>query len=452
MNPIIMTDRAVLLEGDAANVRAVFAPGTVHSIVTDPPAGIGFMGKEWDSDRGGRDQWVAWLAEVMRGAHELLVPGGHALVWALPRTAHWTMTALEDAGFEVRDVVSHLFGTGFPKSLDVSKAIDKAAGAERAVVGQHEDAGADRWRGDVQGHEGKAEAILGGPVTPEAAAWEGWGTALKPGAEFWILARKPLSGTVASNVLAHGTGALNIDGCRIESGADYRDLATTQGAGHAVDTYTPRKVTRAFVPASGRWPANVVLSHTDACFEVEPDRFACVSECAVRQLDDQAGTRSPGNHPRKRSGIGYGSNARGTETTGRATPKGDASRFFYVPKISRSERDLGCESLPVRAGHDVTDREEGSGGLKSPRAGAGRGEGARNHHPTVKPQALMRWLIRLITPPGGTVLDLFVGSGSTGVAALAEGFNFIGTEANAEYAQIAAARINRALGNTACAG
>ncbi|MBP6729715.1 MAG: hypothetical protein KA129_08840, partial [Microthrixaceae bacterium] len=175
MRKAFATDRATLWHGDCADIASVIAPESIDAIVTDPPAGISFMGKAWDGDKGGRDQWIAWLRGIMRTAMGLLKPGGHALVWALPRTSHWTATAIEDAGFEIRDVVVHLFGTGFPKSLDVSKAVD-----------------------------------------PDAAArFAGVGTALKPGHEAWILARKPLAGTVAANAIAYGTGGLRIDDCRI---------------------------------------------------------------------------------------------------------------------------------------------------------------------------------------------------------------------------------------------
>lgn len=440
--------RALLFEGDCAELPAHLPPGSVDSIVTDPPAGIGFMGRDWDSDKGGREQWVAWLAQVLSGARELLKPGGHALVWALPRTAHWTMTALEDAGFEVRDVVSHLFGTGFPKSLDVSKAIDKAAGAVRPVVGfdevkakQQTSKSGTSALGDFAGSSGE----ITGAATAAAAAWEGWGTALKPAAEFWILARKPLDRTVAHNVITHGTGALNIDGCRIGS-----DVVGWGGGGRGSDGGTWNSETTGLKagearPAEGRFPAHVVLSHTDACFEIEPDRFACVPDCAVRMLDDQSGNR--------KSSKGIRERGKDNTVYGQATDKpfvsygdeGGASRFFYTAKVSRAERDHGCEHLEHKSGAEVTDREEGSAGLNSPRAGAGRGKGARNHHPTVKPQALMRWLVRLITPPGGTVLDLFAGSGSTAVAALAEGCSFIGVELSPEYLPIAEARLRRAL-------
>jgi site-specific DNA-methyltransferase (adenine-specific) len=354
------------------------------SLVTDPPAGIGFMGREWDRDKGGRDAWVAWLAEILREANRALKPGAHALVWALPRTSHWTATAVEDAGFEVRDVVAHLFGSGFPKSLDVGKAIDARAGAVREVVGtKRGTTSAETGRGMPGKATGVAqvgiEVPVTAPATPEAAAWEGWGTALKPSSEHWILSRKPLIGTVAANVLAHGTGAINVDGCRIGT--------SSEGAGE-------------YVQPTGRWPANTVFSHLDEC------AYECAPGCAVATLDGQA------------EGV---------------------YRFFYVAKPSTRERDAGLEHLPKRDGAELTGRAPDSAGLDNPRAGASATRA--NSHPTVKSIALMRYLTRLATPPGGLVLDPFTGSGTTGCAAVLEGFRFSGAEREAEYVEIARARL-----------
>lgn len=396
---------------DCMEVLVQLEPASVDAIVTDPPAGIGFMGKEWDrfdapgitqglhqgaTDRAhahgiqgvldaqgpivARRNFVAFMTNVMRECLRVLKPGGHALIWALPRTSHWTATAVEDAGFEIRDVVMHLFGTGFPKSLDVSKAIDKAAGAERER-GPVDPARAGRlvnqqgtYKPEVGWSAGSRSITIDPPATATARQWSGWGTALKPAAEHWILARKPLDGTVAANVLTHGTGALNIDATRIGyvSDAD-KASATPQGKVTSKTSgsigATPdagRKESRvefARPEQKGRWPANVTLD-----------------EDAAAQLDAQSGVLS-----------------------------GGASRFFYVAKGSR--------------------REKTHGGT------------INNTHPTVKSLALMRWLIRLITPPGGTVLDPFMGSGTTGVAARAEGAWFLGVEREADYFSTATARL-----------
>jgi site-specific DNA-methyltransferase (adenine-specific) len=360
--PTRIGESVTLHLGDCVEVLRTLPACSVDAIVTDPPAGIAFMGKSWDTDKGGRDAWIAWMQEVAGECLRVIKPGGHALVWALPRTSHWTGMAWESAGWEPRDKIVHLFGTGFPKSLDVGKAIDKAAGVPPSRITVNENGslgglGSAGWNGTPR------QLHYDSPTTPEAAQWDGWGTALKPAAEDWWLLRKPLAGTVAGNVLRHGTGALNIDGCRIA--------------------------------AAKRWPANVLH---DGSAEVV---------------------------------AGF---------------PGEEARFFYCAKASRADREEGCDNLPERSGADAVDREEGSAGTQSPRAGAGRTAGTvRNHHPTVKNVELMRYLCRLITPPGGTVLDPFTGSGSTGKGAVLESFAFVGIERESDYLQIAAARIAAAL-------
>jgi site-specific DNA-methyltransferase (adenine-specific) len=396
-NPLPDTDRWQVLHGDARAVLATLPTASADALVTDPPAGIGFMEAAWD--RYDRRRFVAWLAEVLAECRRVLKPGAHALVWALPRTAHWTATALEEAGFAVRDVIVHLFGQGFPKSLDLARAIEHQLG------------------------DGDA-----------ARRWAGWGTALKPAAEHWILARSPLAeATVAANVLAWGTGALHVDACRVPvadaafrancSGdrghADDRTrrLAFQHGGGHANDR--------------GRWPANVVLS---CCCDGDGRHEA---GCAVRLLDEQSGPR--------RSGF--------AAVLHRHTPKGwsggdlgGASRFFYVAKADRAEREAGLdERATAVVQHYRQTRNNGSGGLRN---GDGRVSPTRNPHPTVKPIALMRWLCRLITPRDGLVLDPFAGTGTTGCAAILEGFRFLGVEQDAEYAEIARRRIAHWAGDT----
>lgn len=437
MRPVLEHDRAVILHGDSAKIADVLPEDSVDAIITDPPAGIGFMGKGWDSDKGGRDAWIAWLADIMRNALRVLKPGGHALVWAIPRTSHWTAMALEDAGFEVRDVVMHIFGTGFPKSLDVSKAIDAALGAERGVTGERRGTGNKSFGGDVEnGKRFGATVTETAPGSEDAARWEGWGTALKPAAEHWILCRKPLDGTVAKNVLAHGTGGLNIDACRIGTERRINPPAGNKPGGSSFNMSVVGMPQDAEArEAVGRWPAHVTLD-----------------EHAAALLDQQSGTLKSGQHTptEQRHAPGGNGVTHGSMPGVVGASYGDAggaSRFFYVAKAPRSEKDAGLDHLPKRSGGEATDREDGSAGLGNPRAGAGRTGGARNFHPTVKSLALMRWLVRLITPPGGTVLDLFAGSGSTLVAALEEGFNAIGVELTDEYLPILVGRVQHALGN-----
>jgi site-specific DNA-methyltransferase (adenine-specific) len=380
--------------GDCREVMASMDADSVDAIVSDPPYGLAFMGKGWDHAVPGVEFW----AEALRVAK----PGAHLVAFGGTRTFHRLACAIEDAGWEVRDTLSWLYGSGFPKSHDVSKAMDKAAGAEREVVSE--------WRTGRSGTLG-GKAAFGGisgedvrtitaPATNLARQWSGWGTALKPAWEPIILARKPLAGTVAANVALHGTGALNVDGCRVEYASDGDKAAALAGdafkrkdtsdAGWSrpwmndqekVAAVNARAKERA---QSGRWPANVVLDE-DAAAQV-----------------------------------------------------GEPSRFFFVAKASRREREAGLEGVPERVSGGMSGTADGtlltgSGNVRNNRAA--------NHHPTVKPIALMRWLCRLVTPPGGVVLDPFTGSGTTGCAAVLEGFGFVGIEQDAEYVAIAEARI-----------
>jgi site-specific DNA-methyltransferase (adenine-specific) len=336
-----------LMQGDSMARLKDLPDNSMDSVVTDPPYGIAFMGKKWDYQIPSVEVWK----EVLR----VLKPGGHALIACGTRTQHRMVVNIEDAGFEIRDVVTWLYGSGFPKSLNISKAIDKEAGAEREVVGIHKrHGGGSAVSGAMSGPLGTASELpLTAPATEAAKQWDGWGTALKPACEFWTLARKPLSEkTVASNVLKHGTGGLNIDGCRVEG--TKRDPGFVNGrpgsmfqAGDSGDC-----------DSKGRFPANLILD-----------------EEAAAALDEQSGA--------------------------------EVSRFFYVAKASKSDR----------------------------------GEG--NTHPTVKPTKLMEYLCTLVTKPGGIILDPFLGSGSTGVAALTLGFQFVGVELLPEYFEISRYRVSQ---------
>lgn len=442
--------RRALLHGTACRVLRRLPDASVDAMVTDPPAGISFMGKEWDRDHGGRDGWVVAFAATFSECLRVLKPGAHALVWALPRTSHWTATALEDAGFEIRDVVTHHFGTGFPKSLNVSKAIDKAAGAKRKVIGT-------KKSGIAVPGEGRRHTVGGGKLvdvdvtevaTDAAKQWEGWGTALKPATEHWILARKPLAGTVAANVLEHGTGALNVDGCRVESAENCaRNPSAAQGFVYAQDDYTVAMKRGGRGHDAGRWPPNLLLGHAACC---EDDDDTCGPCCPVAELDRQSGITKDGVAVQRYGGgqklfggIAPGvSKGAGKRADQGYKGSGGASRFFpcfrYQVKASRKERNAGLEGMPVVIG----------GGLQSTVSGdtrTGHVTRQQNNHPTVKSVELMRWLCRLVTPPDGVVLDPFMGSGSTGVACVAEDFRFIGIEREEEYLQIATRRISAAL-------
>lgn len=345
-------------------------------------------------------------------------PGGHALVFGGTRTYHRLAAGLEDAGFEIRDCLAWMYGSGFPKSLDVSKAIDKDSGYWRGRAG-----GQTSENGSMSGPNYERND-KGEPVTAAAGAWNGWGTALKPAFEPIVVARKPLVGTVAGNVLAHGTGALNIDGCRIEGAvqAGAGSLHTFHGGEDGYEKGTGRQYQDA-----GRWPANVVLD-----------------EEAAAILDAQTGVLTSGpesdrghrrNADSEASRNTYGG-FQGQEVTGVLYgDSGGASRFFYCAKVSAAERNAGLDGFE---------------GLFAPTMGNGIGgkehdpETAtekRNIHPTVKPVSLMRWLVRLVTPPDGLILDPFLGSGSTGIGAVIEGFRFVGIEREQNYMDIARARI-----------
>jgi len=399
MRVLYQHDRAVILHGDAEHITDVLEPNSVDSIVTDPPSAIGFMGREWDSDKGGRDHWIAWLAGIMKGALTVLKPGGYGLVWALPRTSGWTQRALEDAGFEVRDRIAHAFLNGFPKSL----------------------------------------------TSASAEIPDGTGTALKPSIEDWWLVRKPIEGTVAANFAKYGTGVLNIDACRIASAGEVHHTpksnpanrthhdAVQPGATSDVEAMQAAQAAETLGARSlGRWPSHLVLD-----------------EGAGALLDAQGPITKPkrgSKHLHKASdSIGTFKTADRT-TTNPSDDGGGASRMFYCPKPSKAETEAGLDHLPKHSGGEATGREDGSAGVNNPRAGAGRTGGRANIHPTKKSVALMSYLIRLITPAGGTCLDLFAGSGTTGVAALAEGMDFIGVELTDEYLPILEGRIKHALG------
>ena len=405
---------ATLLTGDCLEVMPTLDAASIDAIVTDPPYGLGFMGKAWDHGVPGVDFW--------REALRVAKPGAHLVAFGGTRTYHRLTCAIEDAGWEIRDCLSWLYGSGFPKSLDVSKAIDKAAGAA-GTYGAPKSAAHAGWvergrmRGD-NGHEGLQRPWMDDPEAVDRAArtyqpasdaarnWQGWGTALKPAWEPIILARKPLVGTVAANVAAHGTGALNIDGCRVGTVEYPQDEWTQKGASRTA--YGRHRPSDTPVP-SGRWPANLTLD-----------------EDAAAMLDEQAprtGASAPvrGTEPSTPAKHTYGTFARGGGAF-HDDGFGGASRFFYCAKASRSERNAGTQN---------------PGALQS----ANTDRTSENHHPTVKPLALMRWLCRLVTPAGGTVLDPFTGSGSTGCAAVAEGFAFVGIEREVEYVEIARRRI-----------
>jgi site-specific DNA-methyltransferase (adenine-specific) len=349
----------------------------------------------------------------------VLKPGGHLLAFAGTRTQHRMTVRIEDAGFEIRDMIAWVYGSGFPKSLDVSKAIDKADGAEREIVGPNRFAHLNgKENANCYGKASRPDESA--PATDAARQWQGWGTALKPALEPITVARKPLIGTVAENVLAHGTGGLNIDGCRVGTEDDcarkpslVHDTAAGFGKGAAMGGRGHD---------AGRWPANLIHDGSDEAVGLFPLT--------------KSGFMQGGEKASKGAGM-FGGGQSNVDTYGDSA---SAARFFYCAKASKKDRDeglFGWIEEKIDSGYGG-----GLGGARPHTREDYKYEGRRkNNHPTVKPTALMRYLCRLVTPPGGTVLDPFMGSGSTGKAAVLEGLNFIGIEREAEYVKIAKARI-----------
>lgn len=378
-----------------------------------------------------------WTRLWAREAYRVLKPGGHLLAFGGTRTYHRMASGIEDAGFEVRDSIQWLYGQGFPKSMNVSKAVDRELGAERTEV-----IGSDRnWGAPSPSTPNAPNGTwdITAPATEQGQAWDGWGTALKPSHEPIIVARKPVEGSVARNVLEHGTGALNIDATRVAfAGPDDQaetkaknQHATWGSAPPSSDTFNPGLGSREDYDEAGRWPPNVLLD-----------------PAAAAELDQQSGTSSsPAGMVRgqSRSGGIMGTFDGYHESMTGYGDEGGASRYFpifrYEPKASTAERNAGLDALPVRTPGELTDRTDGSAGLNSPRAGAGRDTPQQNIHPTVKPLELMRWLVRLVCRDGGTVLDPFAGSGTTLVAGLLEGCDVIGCEMTADYLPIIEARV-----------
>ena len=415
--------KARLLLGDCRDSMRAMDAESIDAIVSDPPYGLSFMGKGWDHGVPGQDFWI----EALRVAK----PGAHLLAFGGTRTFHRLVVAIEDAGWEIRDCLMWVYGSGFPKSLDVSKAIDKAAGAERdryeraAFGGKFSDDGGTTY----------GSAISNTPATDDAKAWQGWGTALKPAYEPIIMARRPLTGTVAANVLKHGTGAINVDGCRVGTdgggtSCNHRDEhGKCRGHGNAGRS-TSGETFHGPDTSGGRWPANVLHDGSDEVTGLFPMSNGSKPRTQQKTQDEGKGTA-----------LNRMMRPEGYQTPG-YTDAGSAARFFYCAKAGKADRDEGCDDLATRK-QDETSNEGDPGGDNPRNQGAGE---RRNHHETVKPTDLMRYLCRLVTPPGGTVLDPFMGSGSTGKAATLEGFSFVGCELQPEYMAIAEARIRHAEG------
>lgn len=462
-----MTNVTMIL-GDCLSVMRTLEADSVDSIVCDPPYMINFMNKTFDRAKNNPAASVEVWAEALRVAK----PGAMLLAFGGTRTHHRLMVAIEDAGWEIRDCLMWLYGSGFPKSANVSKLIDRAAGAEREVVGRDpyyspgrkQTFGDGNKYGTAQGGD-EETAWLTAPATDAARTWDGWGTALKPAWEPIIMARKPLSEpSIAANVLRWGTGALAIDKCRIGTDEDFGRGGFRERTRGYVGIKSDEMIPAQPASPQGRWPANLILD-----------------DQAAALLDEMSGERKSGGGNKSRRGTTAHTAVYGTYNAPppdiREVDVGHASRFFlrvapdpstgsgqadeplrmfYCGKASKRDRDEGLEGMPEteRKGESIWAGECPQCGCRmmlngKPTCGHGevkwvQGLPRRNHHPTVKPTALMRWLVRLVTPPGGTVLDCFCGSGSTGKATVLEGFDFVGIDNDAEYLEIAAKRIEHA--------
>jgi site-specific DNA-methyltransferase (adenine-specific) len=424
--------------GSNLDILPTLPDNSVDSIVTDPPYELGFMGKSWDSTG------IAYNVQMWKECLRVLKPGGHLLAFSGSRTYHRMAVAIEDAGFQIRDQMMWVYGSGFPKSHNIGKAVDKLQGNKREVLGERKahdirggalmEASIPEFKKDVSTYQIK--------ITKGNSDWEGWGTALKPAHEPIVLARKPIDGTIADNVLKWGVGGLNIDGCRVDfvSEEDRKESTTkNQHEDFGTPPMTNNQVygdysmmkPKNYQP-TGRFPANFMHDGSQQVLDLFPQTGISAGGKSGNSNAYQGGFNEDYYGEAK---CGYGDN-------------GSAARFFYCPKTSKKDRNEGCEDFedkkPAYESHRAN--YENTKGIETPYAGTGRsGKDFKNNHPTVKPTELMRYLCRLVTPPNGTVLDPFNGSGSTGKGAVLEGFNYIGIELDPEYIKISEARINAVL-------
>ena len=432
---------------------------SIDAIVTDPPYGLQFMNKEWDKlwrnstekdkeyiertknqgdgltsrarslpdysaikNKEMQDWHYQWAKEAFR----VLKPGGHLLAFGGSRTYHRMACAIEDAGFEIRDQIMWVYGSGFPKSLDVGKAVDKLQGNERESLGITQGVGNNNTESMNSGVRKSSEFNHEYELTKGTSEWEGWGTALKPSHESIVVARKPLEGTVAENVLKWGTGGMNIDGCRIEHNEEQKFTNRKErSAGWNMDNcgFDSEENHTASANKKGRFPANFIHDGSEEVVGLFP-------YTKTGKMNSICNNTIMANKPGIRDGKPIHLIQDANE--------GSAARFFYCAKASRSERNKGCEELEKKV-KDIEYRQPTGNAMVDRIHGCGKP--STNHHPTVKPIALMRYLIRLVTPPKGTVYDPFCGSGTTLIAAKLEKVNFLGSEIDPEYVKIAEKRL-----------
>jgi len=475
----------VILNGDCIQIMKTLPDNSVDAVVTDPPYGLEFMGKEWDKFAGieefskkeqggfggykthvrhGKDTkglqifCYNWAKECLR----VLKPGGHLLSFGGSRTYHRMACAIEDAGFEIRDQIMWLYGSGFPKSLNIGKQVDKILGNERSEVGLNP----NHRKSDALFELGFQGGRSNGTLTKGTSAWEGWGTALKPAHEPIVVARKPLSEkNVALNVLKWGTAGINIDGCRVE----YQSEKDLEGATFGNNSGLIKKDKVIYGDYSmykyeekikanpqGRFPANIIFEcicetdiedgvHSNCTFNTSNKYHLqrgihTNPNCPCRMLDEQSGiSKSPQTYIRKtdtsdKSMFSIGLNK--NQQTNNFGDKGGASRFFYCAKASKKERNAGLDGFEdkITKVTNMYEMERKDGTMRELAV-------KKNNHPTVKPIKLMRYLVRLVCRKGGVVLDPFLGSGTTAIACVQEGMKFIGIEKETEYIKIAEARL-----------
>lgn len=444
----------VIREGDCRVELKNLADDSVDAVVTDPPYNLSFMGKGWDkfSPLGYQSWCEDWATECLR----VLKPGGYLLACGGTRTYHRMTTGIEDAGFEIRDSLIWLHGQGFPKSRDIGKAIDSEAGAEREVIGPNKFAGTN-GKANLTCYGAASRPDETTPATADAQQWAGWGTALKPSHEPIVMARKPFKGTVASNVLQYGTGAINVDGCRVGTESRVNQPAGNKpGSGVYQLGITGMPPDADPTECQGRWPANVVLSHSADCVP-SADWPLCVDGCPVAELDRQSGQSTSRIQPKTERKGGKATDFAMRTSGATHEDSGGASRFFMqcAPDcpVAELDRQSGVTRSTVRVSEDKDEPADtfslGRSGITprghSDQGGASRffycakaSKAERPHieglegHPTVKPLSLMRWLVRMVCPPGGLVLDPFAGTGTTGEAAWLEGFRSLLIESDVD--------------------
>ena len=427
-----------IIHSDCFEVLKDIPDNYFESLITDPPAGISFMGRDWDNHKGGMLNWINWFSEVMNECLRTMKPGACGLVWSIPRTSHWTGMALELAGFRLIDIIHHCQGSGFPKGQDIGKMLDKLAGKEREVIsidshcGLHSKGGSNNFTDDNWNAINRFGdySLITAPATPEAKQWDGWKTpALKPAVEGWWLVQKPISeSSIARNILKHGVGGLNIEACRIGTskrvpGGISKNSRTVYNGGYTGESGDED----GHNPDIGRYPANLILSCGADC---KGDNHS--PDCPVSVIGEQSGICPSGeNKPHTNRSIAkmcvasfsMGLDGKPRNYT-RESSTGTAARYFKQLPFDPET----VSSVYYSAKASTNDRS--CGGT------------VENVHPTVKSRHLMKYLIQLITPEGGTVLDPFAGSGTTALACKELGRNYICIEKEREYVDIIHKRLN----------